>query len=151
MMERIFEKDVIPTCEELGIGFVPFSPLASGFLSGTVSTEDTYTGDDVRRVITRFDPQNRRANRPLVTFLTEFARQKGATPAQISLAWMLHKKDFIVPIPGMRRLERIQENLGAAYVDLTDEEFARIEAELARIKIHGNRTDGDIARLRELV
>jgi aryl-alcohol dehydrogenase-like predicted oxidoreductase len=150
MMERMWERDVIPTCEELGIGFVAFSPLASGFLSGSVSAEDTYRGDDVRRVITRFDADNIRANQPLVDFLTVFARDKGATPAQISLAWMLHKKDFIVPIPGSRRLERIQENLGAADVDLTDEEFAGIESELAKIKIYGNRTDKDIARLRHL-
>ena len=151
MMERIFEKDVIPTCEELGIGFVPFSPLASGFLTGTVSTGDTYTGDDVRRVITRFNQENLRANQPRVDFLMEFAGDKGATPAQVALAWMLHKKDFIVPIPGMRRLERIEENLGAADVDLTEEEFAQIEANLARIEIYGNRTDEDIARLRELI
>ena len=150
IMERMFEKDVIPACEELGIGFVPFSPLASGFLSGKVTANDTYTGDDVRRVITRFDKDNIRANRPLLDLLTAFAKEKGATPAQISLAWMLHKKDFIVPIPGSRKLERIQENLGAADVDLTDEECERIEAELAKIEIHGNRTDEDIAKLRYL-
>lgn len=98
MMERMFEKDVIPTCEKLGIGFVPFSPLASGFLSGKYK-------------------------------------------AQISLAWMLHKKDFIVPIPGARKPERIQENLSAADVELTDNEFNQIEAELAKIEIHGDRTD----------
>jgi aryl-alcohol dehydrogenase-like predicted oxidoreductase len=95
IMERMFEKDVIPACEELGIGFVPFSPLASGFLSGKVTANDTYTGDDVRRVITRFDKDNIRANQPLLDLLTAFAKEKGATPAQISLAWMLHKKDFI--------------------------------------------------------
>jgi aryl-alcohol dehydrogenase-like predicted oxidoreductase len=150
MMERMFEKDVIPACEELGIGFVPFSPLASGFLSGKVTANDTYIGDDVRRVITRFDKDNMRANQPLLDLLTAFAKNKGATPAQISLAWMLHKKDFIVPIPGMRKLERIEENLGAADVDLTEEEFARIETELAKIEIHGNRTDEDIAKLRNM-
>jgi aryl-alcohol dehydrogenase-like predicted oxidoreductase len=129
-MERMFERDVIPACAELGVGFVPFSPLASGFLSGTVSAGDIYTGDDVRRVITRFDEDNLRANQPLLDLLTAFAQEKGATPAQVSLAWMLHKQDFIVPIPGSRKLERI-ENLGAADVDLTDEEFTRIETELA--------------------
>jgi aryl-alcohol dehydrogenase-like predicted oxidoreductase len=148
MMERMFEKDVIPACEELEIGFVPFSPLASGFLSGKVTANDTYTGDDVRRVITRFDKDNIRANQPLLDRLTAFAKSKGATPAQISLAWMLHKKDFIVPIPGSRKIERIEENLGAADVGLTDEEFERIEVELAKIEIHGNRTDEDIAKLR---
>jgi aryl-alcohol dehydrogenase-like predicted oxidoreductase len=150
IMERMFERDVIPACEELGIGFVPFSPLASGFLSGKASAGDAYSGDDVRRVITRFDEDNVRANQPLLDLLTGFAREKGATPAQVSLAWMLHKKDFIVPIPGSRRPERIEENLGAADVELTEEEFARIEAELANITIHGNRTDEDIAKLRQL-
>jgi aryl-alcohol dehydrogenase-like predicted oxidoreductase len=150
IMERMFEKDVIPACQQLGIGFVAFSPLASGFLSGKVTANDTYTGDDVRRVITRFDKQNVGANQPLLDLLTAFAKEKIATPAQISLAWMLHKKDFIVPIPGSRRLERIKENLGAADVDLTHDEFERIEAELAKIEIHGNRTDEDIAKLRYL-
>ena len=150
MMERMFEKDVIPACEELGIGFVPFSPLASGFLSGKVTQNDAYTGDDVRRVITRFDKDNIRANQPLLNLLTAFAKEKGATPAQMSLAWMLHKKDFIAPIPGMRKIERIEENLGAVDIDLTEEEFERIEAELAKIEIHGNRTDEDIAKLRSI-
>jgi aryl-alcohol dehydrogenase-like predicted oxidoreductase len=147
MMERMFERDVIPACEELGIGFVPFSPLASGFLSGKVTANETFIGDDVRRVITRFDKDNIRSNQPLLDLLRTFARDKGATPAQISLAWMLHKKHFIVPIPGMRSVERIQENLGAADVELTEQEFERIEAELAKIEIHGNRTDEDIAKL----
>lgn len=150
MMERMFEKDVIPTCEELGIGFVPFSPLASGFLSGKYTVNSAYSGDDVRRVITRFDKENVAANQPLLDLLHHFADMKGATPAQISLAWMLHKKPFIVPIPGMRRDERIIENLGAADVELSDSEFAQIEAELAKIEIHGNRTDADIAKLKSL-
>ncbi|MEV5451748.1 aldo/keto reductase [Streptomyces sp. NPDC052535] len=149
IMERMWEKDVIPACEELGIGFVPFSPLASGFLSGKTSTGDTYTGDDVRRAITRFQADNVRANQPLLDLITSFAEEKGVTPAQVSLAWMLHKKDFIVPIPGSRKLNRIRENLGAADVDLTDDEFTRIENELANIAIHGNRTDEDIAKLNQ--
>jgi aryl-alcohol dehydrogenase-like predicted oxidoreductase len=90
IMERMFEKDVIPVCEELGIGFVPFNPLASGFLSGKVTVNDTYTGDDVRRVITRFDKDNIRANQPLLDLLTAFAKEKGTTPAQISLAVSAH-------------------------------------------------------------
>jgi aryl-alcohol dehydrogenase-like predicted oxidoreductase len=150
MMERMFEKDVIPTCGELGIGFVPFSPLGAGFLSGTYSAEQTYTGDDVRRVITRFTPDNIRANQPLLDLLSHFAKEKSATTAQISLAWMLHKYDFLVPIPGSRKLSRIQENLGAADVTLTDDELDRIEAELSKIEIHGNRTDEDIATLNTL-
>lgn len=147
MMERMFEKDVIPACEELGIGFVPFSPLASGFLSGRYGKNEHYEGDDVRRVITRFSTENVAANQPLLDLLREYAAAKNATPAQISLAWMLHKKEFIVPIPGMRREERIVENLGAADVCLSEEEFASLERALAKIPIHGNRTDEDIARL----
>jgi aryl-alcohol dehydrogenase-like predicted oxidoreductase len=116
-----------------------------------VSADDTYTGDDARRVITRFHKDNVRANQPLVDLLTGFADQKGATPAQISLAWMLHKEDFIVPIPGSRKRHRIQENLDAAELDLTDEEFARIENELAKIQIHGNRTDEDVMSLKKLL
>ena len=148
-MERMFEADVIPACAELGIGFVPFSPLASGFLSGKVTAERHLHR---RRRTPGHHPvrqDNIRANQPLLDLITDFAHAKGATPAQISLAWMLHKNDFIVPIPGSRKLERIQENLGAADVDLTDDEFAQIEAELAKIKIHGNRTDEDIAKLKQ--
>ena len=147
MMERMFERDVIPACKELNIGFVPFSPLASGFLSGKVKADTQFVGDDVRRVITRFAPGNIQANQPLVDLLHRFASDKGATPAQVSLAWMLHKYDFLVPIPGMRSTERIRENLGAAEVRLTEGEFSRIEDELSKIAIHGNRTDEDIAKL----
>lgn len=150
LMERMFEQDVIPACKELGIGFVPFSPLASGFLSGKVQADAHYTGDDVRRVITRFDKANIAANQPLLDLLRHFAQAKKATPAQISLAWMLHKNDFIVPIPGSSKLERIQENLGAAALELTASEFAQIETELSNIEIHGNRTDADIAKLKTM-
>ena len=101
----------------------------------------------MRRVITRFYKENVEANQPLLDLLHEFAREKHATPAQVSLAWMLHKRDFIVPIPGMRRDERIVENLGAVEVELSDAEFERIEQALSRIVIHGNRTDQDIAKL----
>lgn len=147
MMERTFEKEVIPACGELGIGFVPFSPLGSGFLSGKYTPAQEYKGDDVRRVITRFEKENMVANQPLLDLLHQFAQEKNATPAQISLAWMLHKYKFLVPIPGSRKPERIAENLHAADLELTPEEFNRIEAELANIEIHGNRTDEDIARL----
>lgn len=150
MMERRFEQEVIPLCEALGIGFVPFSPLANGFLSGKVSPDTQYTGIDARRVITRFDKDNMVANQPLVDLIHQFAAIKQATPAQISLAWMLHKKDFIVPIPGSRKPERIAENLGAADVELTDAEYAGLEAELGKIEIHGNRADEDLAKLRSL-
>lgn len=147
IMERMFEKDVIPVCEELRIGFVPFSPLASGFLSGKLTANTKYSGIDARRVITRFEKDNILANQPLLDLLHQFANAKKATPAQISLAWMLHKKDFIVPIPGSTNSGRIAENLGAANLVLTDSEFANIEVELGKIEIHGNRTDEDMMKL----
>jgi len=147
MMERMFERDVFPVCRELDIGFVAFSPLASGFLSGKVCAETQYQGDDVRRVITRFAPENVTANQPLVDLLQKFADEKNATPAQILLAWMLTKEPFITPIPGSRKIERIEENLGAANVELSNREIKALEKELAEIEIHGNRTDEDIARL----
>lgn len=151
MMERMFEKDVIPACKELEIGFVPFSPLGAGFLSGKYTSKDVYTGDDVRRVITRFSKDNMDANQPLLDLLRRFADDKGATPAQISLAWMLHKWDFLVPIPGTRKVERMMENFGAADVTLTDAEFQQLESELAKIEIHGNRTDEDIFKLKDMI
>jgi len=144
IMERMFEKDVIPACEELGIGFVPFSPLAGGFLSGKITKDTLYSGDDIRNSITRYEKNNIAANQPLLDLINKYAASKNVTPAQISLAWMLHKKDFIVPIPASRKYERIKENLGAADLELTAEEFAKIEAELAKIEIYGNRTDEDI-------
>lgn len=144
IMERMYEKEVIPVCEELGIGFVPFSPLAGGFLSGKVTQSTVYNGDDVRGSITRYKSENIVANQPLLDLLYLFANRKNATPAQISLAWMLHKKDFIVPIPGTKKYDRLVENLGAADVVLTDSEYGQIEAELSKIEIHGNRTDEDI-------
>ncbi len=147
MMERMFEKDVIPICKELNIGFVAFSPMASGFLSGKYNKNTKYKGDDVRRVITRFNPENVERNQPLLDFLHSVANKKGITPAQISLAWMLHKYPHVVPIPGMRKDERVIENLNAADVVLSDEEFKNIEDELNKISIYGNRTDEDIHKL----
>lgn len=150
MMERMFEKDVIPLCEKLNIGFMAFSPLANGFLSGKVNSNTEFTGMDARRVITRFDKDNMAANQPLLDVLHQFAEEKDATPAQISLAWMLNKKDFIVPIPGSRKYHRIEENLDAANVQLTENEFNQIETELSKIEIHGDRKDEDLAKLRTL-
>lgn len=106
-----------------------------------------YSGDDVRRVITRFSKENVAANQPLLDLLQRFARKKNATPAQISLAWILRKGDFIVPIPGMRKEERVRENLAAADITLTDAEFTALEKALDGITIHGNRTDKDIEKL----
>ena len=143
MMERMYENE-IKTCEKLGIAFVAFSPMASGFLSGKYNKDSKYEGDDVRRVITRFNKDNVIANQPLLDMLKKFSEKKKCTMAQISLAWMLKKSPVIIPIPGMRTDERIEENLASVNVELSDEEYNQIENELSKIKIHGNRTDKDI-------
>ena len=150
IMERMYEKDVIPVCKELRIGFVPFSPLASGFLSGKYTAETKYSGDDVRRVITRFDPENVKKNQDLLELLKKIATQKNCTPAQISLAWIMAKGDFIVSIPGSRTDSRIKENVEAALHELTPEEYQQIEESLSKITIHGNRTDEDIGKLKNM-
>ena len=124
-----------------------FSPLGNGFLSGKYSSKDEFKGNDVRRVITRFDPKNMDANQPLLDLINRFAAEKNATPAQIALAWVLSGGDFIVPIPGMRKETRIKENLGAAEVELTADEYSALNAELAKIKIHGDRDGKDIKKL----
>lgn len=151
IMERKYEKEVIPLCEKLNIGFVPYSPLASGFLSGKFKVGNQYVGDDVRRVITRYSEENIAANEKLLDLLKELARLKKCTMAQISLAWMLYKKNFIAPIPGMRSESRIDENLGSADIVLTEKEFEFIESSLSKVTIHGNRTDEDIAKLKEML
>lgn len=146
-MHRISEKEIFDFCEKNNIGFVAFSPMAGGFLSGKYNKNTEYKGDDVRRVITRFAPENVEKNQPLLDLLNDFAKSKNATSAQISLAWMLHKKDFIVPIPGMRKDERLAENFGAVNVVLSDDEFNKIEEELTKITIYGDRKDSDIQKL----
>lgn len=147
MMERRWEPDVLPLCKELGIGFVAFSPMGNGFLSGKYTPSTEFKGDDVRRVITRFSPQNMEANQPLLHLIDRFSEAKGCTAAQIALAWVLKGGDFIVPIPGMRREERIVENLGAADVELTAMEYEALNAELSKIEIHGTRCGKDIQKL----
>ncbi len=147
MMERRAEDEVLQLCKELGIGFVAYSPMAGGFLSGKYTSATKFEGDDVRRVITRFDKANMDANQPLLDLLQKFAADKDATPAQISLAWMMEKNDFVVPIPGMRSDARLAENFGAADVRLSEDELAAIETELAKIKIYGDRKDSDIQKL----
>lgn len=149
MMERAFEKEVIPLCNELGIGVVAFSPMASGFLSGKYDKDTVYSGDDVRRVITRFKKENVTANQPLLDFLNETAEKRGVTLAQLSLSWINYKG--IVPIPGMRKIERIDENLKSGDIQLTEKEYLQIEKELSDITIYGNRTDEDIAKLKTMI
>lgn len=147
MMERRWEADVLPLCKELGIGFVAFSPMGNVFLSGKYAPGTEFKGDDVRRVITRFSPVNMEANQPLINLIGQFAAAKRCTIAQIALAWVLKGGDHIVPIPGMRREERIVENLGAADIELTADEYAHLNAELAKIEIHGSRSGKDIRKL----
>lgn len=140
MVERTSEKDVIPFCLENGIAFVPFSPVASGLLSGKI-TPDTEFGpvDDVRVWVPQLKHENIAGNMPIVEMLRSFASEKQTTPAQISLAWMLHKYPDVVPIPGSKNKERIMENLRASEVQLTDEELEKLESELDRLPVYGIR------------
>jgi aryl-alcohol dehydrogenase-like predicted oxidoreductase len=134
------EEEVLAACEELGIGFVPFSPLGKGFLTGTISASTSFDGgNDIRSTIPRFEPEALQHNQAVVDLLTDIARRKGATPGQIALAWLLAQKPWIVPIPGTRKLHRLEENLGAADLELTDDELAEIETAAAKIQVVGGR------------
>jgi aryl-alcohol dehydrogenase-like predicted oxidoreductase len=133
------EQTVMPTLEELGIGFVPFSPLGKGFLTGKIDAETKFDGTDFRNTVPRFSADNRRANQALVDVITAFAEKKKATPAQIALAWLLAKKPWIVPIPGTTKLSRLEENLGGASVELTAEDVLTLEEASSRIKLEGAR------------
>jgi aryl-alcohol dehydrogenase-like predicted oxidoreductase len=133
------EEEVLPTLEELGIGFVPFSPLGKGFLTGKIDENTTFDSSDFRSTVPRFNPENRKANQALVDLLNRFAEQKKATPAQIALAWLLAKKPWIAPIPGTTKLHRLEENLGAANVELTPEDLRAIESASSNIKVEGAR------------
>ena len=135
------EAEILPTLAELGIGFVPFSPLGKGFLTGTVDTSTSFAPGDIRTTIPRFTEENRAANAALVDLVQEVARGKGATPAQVALAWLLAQQPWIVPIPGTRRLSRLDENLGAADLELAADELTSISAAASAIGVHGNRYD----------
>ena len=137
------EAEVLPTCKELGIGFVPWSPTGQGFLTSKVDPAMTFPASDVRSWFPRFTPEARRANKPLVDLLSQLAALKNATPAQIALAWLLAQKPWIVPIPGTTKLEHLEENLGAAAVQLTPDDLAEIASTTAQIKVHGARGTGD--------
>jgi aryl-alcohol dehydrogenase-like predicted oxidoreductase len=136
---RELEPEILPMLDELGIGLVPFSPLGKGFLTGTVDTTTAFTEGDIRTTIPRFTAENREANQALVALLHRVAADKGVTPAQIALAWLLAQKPWIAPIPGTRRLERLDENLAAAELELTGEELDTIAAAASAIPIQGNR------------
>jgi aryl-alcohol dehydrogenase-like predicted oxidoreductase len=133
------EESVMPTLEELGIGFVPFSPLGRGFLTGKIDTTTKFDSTDIRAVLPRYSEDNRKANQALVNIVTKFADQKKATPAQIALAWLLAKKPWIVPIPGTTKLSRLEENLGAVNIELTADDIHSLEEASSAIKIEGER------------
>src|SRR3989449_2530150 len=133
------EAEVLPTLEELGIGLVPFSPLGKGFLTGKIDENTTFDSSDFRNVVPRFTPEARKANLALVDLLAGIAERKKATPAQIALAWLLARKPWIVPIPGTRKVERLEENIGAAAVHLTADDLREIESATPKITVHGAR------------
>jgi len=139
MMWRTPEEELLPTLEELGIGLVPFSPLGKGFLTGTIDKNATFVESDFRSIVPRFKPENLEANQVLVELIKKIAAGKNATPAQIALAWVLAQKPWIVPIPGTRKLERLEENLGAVNVVLTPEELIDLNDALSKIEIAGDR------------
>src|SRR6201982_1832059 len=141
------EAEVMPTLEELGIGFVPFSPLGKGFLTGKIDEKTTFHRSDFRNIVPRFSPEARKANRALVDLLGRFAQQKNATPAQIALAWLLAQKPWIVPIPGTTKLHRLEENIGAVTVDLTSEDLRQLEAATAKIAVQGARYPEEFQKL----
>jgi aryl-alcohol dehydrogenase-like predicted oxidoreductase len=133
------EEEVMPTCQELAIGFVPYCPLGRGFLTGKLDQTASFAKDDFRNLLPRFSPQARKANQALVDLLTSIAATKNATPAQIALAWLLAQKPWIVPIPGTTKVHRLKENVGAAAVDLSSEDLRRIRDALAHIEVQGDR------------
>jgi aryl-alcohol dehydrogenase-like predicted oxidoreductase len=133
------EAEVLPTLEELGIGFVPFSPLGKGFLTGKIDENTTFDSTDFRNIVPRFTPEARKANQALVDLLSRVAEQKKATPAQIALAWLLAQKPWIVPIPGTTKLNRLEENIGAASVELTPDDLREIDSAASKITVQGAR------------
>ncbi len=141
------EVDVLPTLEDLGIGFVPFSPLGKGFLTGKINENTTFDSSDFRNILPRFTPENRKANQALVDLLANIAKQKNATPAQIALAWLLARKPWIVPIPGTTKLNRLEENNRAATIELTSEDLLEIEIAASKIIVHGARYPEHIERM----
>ena len=133
------EESILPTCEELGIGFVPYSPLGRGYLTGKVDENTTFDSSDIRSRNPRFTPEAIKANRAVIELLEKIAAQKGGTPAQIALAWLLAQKPWIVPIPGSRKLERLDENIGAATVELTSDDLGEIKEAMSQITVVGDR------------
>jgi len=141
------EAEVMPTLEELGIGFVPFSPLGKGFLTGKISEDTQFDKTDFRNIVPRFSAENRKANQAMVDLIGRFAQEKKATPAQISLAWLLAQKPWIVPIPGTTKLHRLEENLGAVVVELTREDLRELETAASKIAVQGARYPEGLQKL----
>ena len=141
------EAEVLPALEELGIGFVPFSPLGRGFLTGKINENTTFDSSDFRNVVPRFKPEARKANQALVDLLTKVAARKNATPAQIALAWLLAQKPWIVPIPGTTKLNRLEENIGAADLELTVDDLREIDTAASEITVHGARYPEQLERM----
>ena len=141
------EAHVIPTLEELGIGFVPFSPLGKGFLTGKISEDTQFDKTDFRNIVPRFTAENRKTNQALVDLIGKFAQQKKATPAQIALAWLLAQKPWIVPIPGTTKLHRLEENIGASAVELTREDLRQLETAASKISVQGARYPEELQKL----
>ena len=141
------EAEILPALEELGIGFVPFSPLGKGFLTGKISEETKFDKTDFRNIVPRFTPENRKANQAVVDLVRKFAEQKKTTPAQIALAWILAQKPWMVPIPGTTKLHRLEENLGAANVQLTADDIRQIDNASAKITVEGERYPEHVQKL----
>jgi aryl-alcohol dehydrogenase-like predicted oxidoreductase len=139
------DTEILPLLEELGIGFVAFSPLGKGFLTGAIDDQTTFAKDDFRNVVPRFSPAARKANQALVDRIASIAAEKQATPAQVALAWLLAQRHWIVPIPGTTKLHRLKENIGAAAIELTREDLRRIGGELAGIQVEGDRYPAHLA------
>jgi aryl-alcohol dehydrogenase-like predicted oxidoreductase len=144
---RAPEADVLPTLEELGIGFVPFSPLGKGFLTGKINENTTFDSSDFRNIVPRFTPEARKANQALVDLVRAIGERKRATPAQIALAWLLAQKPWIVPIPGTTKLGRLEENLGAASIELTADDVRDIDTAASRIAVQGARYPEHLERM----
>src|SRR2546423_13178297 len=144
---RTVEEEVLPACEELGIGFVPYSPLGRGYLTGKIDENTTFASVDIRSRLPRYTPEARKANRAVIDLLASIGEQKGATSAQIALAWLLAQKPWIVPIPGSRKLERLDENIGALAVELKPDDLREIKSAISKITVQGDRYPEHLERM----
>ena len=144
---RTVEEEVLPACEELGIGFVPYSPLGRGYLTGKIDENATFASVDIRSRLPRFTPEALKANRVVIDLLDEIGEQKGATPAQIALAWLLAQKPWVVPIPGSRKLERLDENIGSLAIELSSDDLREIKSAISKITVQGDRYPEDLRKM----